>query len=123
VSADNAAESVACKEGKADLRGVVGAYSCCQREAIELGDAETPLCEIDIRGKPHTTLYVENTGQNAATITLNWSVVDLSYSETVAVGAGATVIQDFQRVAHRVDAVGQADQETTEVNVALCATI
>lgn len=121
--ADGYSKSVDCAEGRADLRAVVGARSCCQAADVELADEDMPICEIDIRGKPHVTVYVTNSGQNAATMTLTWYITDVGYSETIAVGAGATVITDFERAAHRVDLVGQADQETTEVTAGMCATI
>jgi len=119
---DSAAASVAVGEGWADLRAVVGAYSCGQVDDVDLVEALTTLLVLDVRGKPDTTVYVRNTGAEPASILLSWWITDISYSETVVVGSGLTVITPLRRVAHRLS-VGGSSVDGTKVDVAACATI
>jgi hypothetical protein len=118
---ESGSESVTCKEGYADLRGSVGAHSESQVIDQELEEEVADLIRIDVRGKSHSTVYVNNKGLNAAAAILTWQVGGIGYPETVACAPGITFI-DRERVAHQLFVAGSSVEGTT-VDVAACATI
>jgi len=93
---DSNGESVGSAEGFAGLHGTVGAHSSEHHPDISLTDAAPSVHQMDIRGKSHITVAVQNAGPNAAVLTLSWAwgtkVFKPEAAVAVPVGAPATIL-------------------------------
>lgn len=123
---DELGHSVSWAQGEATPRGAIGGHTSDAQIPVKTLDADfVTIAQLDVRGLPRVTVYVENTGvANAASVQLLWYTVDFPWhdvAEDYNVAAGITDIRDFNRAAHKVLVQAKAADGTT-VRVAIVAT-
>ena len=110
--------------GEASARAAIG----CNNKTLDITDSEVDDSDsqylfLDVRGMTLLSVYVENTGANAATIGLWWYVSESPWrdaAEDYAVAGGVTDIREFNRSADYVGLWASSALGTT-IKVALQA--
>jgi len=108
--------------GESSARGAIGANNkVLDVTDQDVDDSNSRYLFLDVRGMTLTSVYVENTGANQATISLYWYVSDYPFrdgAEDYVVAGGATDIREFPRSADYV-ALWASSALGTTIKVAL----